>query len=260
MSSPSDAPDRDVARALARFAIPRDGVLLVHSAFKGFARDGHSLAGVLAALRGHMAPGTLLMPTMSWRFVKPGGVFDELATPSNTGALTELFRTTAATHRSLHPTHSCAGEGSRAGALLAEHHLGDTPCWARSPFGLLAAADAWVLMLGISMDCCTLVHHVEETVAPDIYCRPAEAADRYALRDRKGVEREFRLRRHRFLPRDYWQFQDALAAEGALRVGAIDSSVVRAFRARDLVRVAEAALRARPDAVLARAGQRYRMM
>jgi aminoglycoside 3-N-acetyltransferase len=260
LSSPSDAPDADVARALTRFAIPRDGVLLVHSAFKGLARDGHRLTSVLAALRAHMAPGTLLMPTMSWRFVKPGGTFDERTTPSNTGALTELFRVSGATHRSLHPTHSCAGEGGRARDLLAEHHLGETPCWARSPFGLLAGADAWVLMLGISMDCCTLVHHVEESVAPDIYCRPADAADHYVLRDRDGGERELRLRRHKFLPRDYWQFQDMLADEGSLRVGAIDSSIVRAFRARDLVRVAEATLRARPDAVLARPGQRYRMM
>ncbi len=261
MSSPSDPADRDTTRLLERFAIPRDGVLLVHSAFKGFARDGHSAHGVLRALREYMAPGTLLLPTMSWRYVKPATpIFDELATPSNTGILTEIFRTQYATHRSLHPTHSCAGIGERAETMLAEHHLGETPCWARSPFGLLAEYDAHILMLGISMDCCTLIHHVEETVAPDLYCRPPEAAERYVLRDRRSTEREMKLRRHLFLPRDYWQFQDMLAAQGALRAGAIDSSICRAFLARDMVRVARETLRARPEAVIARQGQRYRMM
>ena len=69
-----------------------------------------------------------------------------------------------------------------------------------------------------------------------------------------------RLRRHLFLPRDYWQFQDLLAARGEFRVGAVDGSICRAFRARDLVSLASAVLRDRPDAIIAKPGQRYRMM
>jgi aminoglycoside 3-N-acetyltransferase len=254
-------PDRNVARLLTRLGIPGDGVLLVHSAFKTFARDGHSAHGVLEALMSHMSAGTLLLPTMSWRYVKPEKpVFDELLTPSNTGHLTELFRVNHATHRSLHPTHSCAGRGRFAGEVLGEHHLGETPCWERSPFGKLAKYDAWILMLGISMDCCTLIHHVEEMVAPDLYCRPSSAAENYIVRDRRGTEYPMRLRRHLFLPRDYWQFQDALAAAGKFKAAAIDGSICRAFRARDLVSLAGDTLRSRPDAIIAGPGQRYRMM
>jgi aminoglycoside 3-N-acetyltransferase len=255
------APDPAVAGALEQLNIPRDSVLMVHSAFKTMAREGHDLNLALGALVAHMAPGTLLLPTMSWRFVNPRNpVFDELATPCNTGALAEAFRARYATARSLHPTHSAAGLGRLAAEILSQHHLDDTPCSDRSPFGQLVAHDGWVLMLGIGMDCCTLIHHVEEIVAPDLYLRSAGERETYACRDRRGREFTVHLRRHLFLPRDYWQFQDALAARGELRLARVDNAVCRAFRARDLVRAVSEALRIRPDAIIARPGQRYRMM
>ena len=253
--------DPAVAKILAFLGVPRDGVLLVHSSFKGLARDGHDAAAILKALVDYMEPGTLLLPTMSWRFVKPDKPwFDELQTSSNTGILTELFRTQYATVRSLHPTHSIAGRGKLAAELLGSHHLNETPCSEVSPVGLLAKYDGWVLMLGISMDCCTLIHHVEEMVAPDLYVCPPSKRETYICRDRHGREVEVPLRRHLFLPRDYWQFQDLLAAQGLLRVTRLDSSVCRAFRATDMVQVVTETLIRCPDAVIARPGQRYRMM
>lgn len=246
---------------MAAHGVPRDGVLFVHSAFKQFGLDGYDADAVLDALADYMAPGTLLLPTMSWRFVKPAQpIFDELATPSNTGILTEKFRTRLATHRSLHPTHSVAGMGIRASEILGSHHLCLTPCGAESPFGLLASHDAHVIMLGISMDCCTLVHHVEEMVAPALYVRPKQGTERYVCRRRDRTEVEVLLRRHLFLPRDYWQFQDILASRGQFDVRRIDNSISRHFRAADLIAVATGILESRPDAVLARPGQRYRMM
>ncbi len=258
---PSDAKRRTIWRALDAHRIPRDGVLLVHRAFKQFALDGFSAEAVLDALCVYMEPGTLLLPTMSWRFVTPASpVFSELDTPSNTGVLTELFRTRRATHRSLHPTHSVAGVGREAAAILAFHHRGETPCHPESPFGLLAQADAHVLMFGIGMDCCTLIHHVEERIAPDLYVRPPEAAERYVCRDRRGRDHEMSLRRHLFLPRDYWQFQDVLAAEGRLDVRRVGNSISRHFRAVDMVDAVERTLTAKPAAIIAAPGQRFRMM
>ncbi|MBY0431393.1 MAG: AAC(3) family N-acetyltransferase, partial [Rhodospirillales bacterium] len=237
------------------------GVLMVHSAFKGLAREGWHAEATLAALMAHMAPGTLSLPTMSWRFVKPAQpVFDAGATPSNTGFLTELFRREHASHRSSHPTHSAAAVGSLAAWLTDGHHLDDTPCSGRSPFGRLAEADGWVLLLGISMDCCTLIHHAEEVVAPGLYLRPPDQAESYTCRAMDGAEYRVRLRRHLFLRRDYWQFQDGLAAAGALRVGLLDGIPWRLFRARALTELALAALRRQPDVILARPAGRYRLM
>ena len=256
-----DRRDAAVRRALERLGIPRDGILMVHSAFKTMALEGHEAGVVLATLADYMAPGTLLLPTMSWRYVKPEKpLFDELSTPSNVGVLTELFRTRYASQRSLHPTHSVAGRGNLAAALLGFHHLDETPCSSRSPFGRLATRDGWVVMLGITMDCCTLIHHVEEMVAPDLYLKPAAQREMYTCRDRRGHEVTVFLRRHLFLPRDYYQFQDMLAADGRLHITRIDNTICRAFRAADLVHLVTETLRTRPDAIIARPGQRYRLM
>ena len=253
--------DDGVRRALERLGIPRDGIVMVHSAFKTMAREGHEAGVVLATLVDYMAPGTLLLPTMSWRYVKPEApVFDELSTRSNTGILTELFRTRYASTRSLHPTHSVAGRGDRAAELLGSHHLDETPCSPRSPFGLLATHEGWVVMMGIPMDCCTLIHHVEEMVAPDLYLKPPAQREAYTCRDRRGREVTVFLRRHLFLPRDYYQFQDLLGADGRLRITRVDNTICRAFRATDMVRVVTETLTKRPDAIIARPGQRYRMM
>lgn len=251
--------DDAISRALRKLGVPRDGMLLVHSAFRALGRHGHDAESAVESIVEHMAPGTLLMPTMSWRFVTPASPrFDELSTPSNTGVLTEIFRTRYASGRSLHPTHSVAGLGPRAAQALATHHLDDTPCAPRSPFGALVTHDGWVVMMGVSMDCCTLIHHVEELIAPDLYLR--KEAESYLCVDRNGRETRVKLRRHLHLPRDYWQFQDRLAASGLLHICALDGVVFRAFRARHLVDLVTTTLRARADAIIARGDQRYRMM
>jgi len=246
---------------LERLGVPRDGVLFVHSAFRDLGREGFSPDGVIEELVEHVRGGTLLLPTMSWRYVKPADPrFSELDTPSNVGVLTEVFRTRWAGARSLHPTHSVAGRGRDAATMLGEHHLDDTPCPPRSPYGKLLPADAWILMLGIGFDCCTLIHHGEEVVAMDLYVRPKEQTETYDCTDRTGRVHRVRLRRHLFLPRDYWQFQDMLEQAGRLRLAYSGACVIRAFRARDLHERVLAVLGARPDAILAQPGQRYRRM
>jgi aminoglycoside 3-N-acetyltransferase len=252
---------RSITECLDRLRIPRDGILLVHSSFRGLSREGLTPANVVDDLVAFMSPGTLVMPTMSWRFVTPKTPeFRELDTPSNTGILTELFRTTHATARSLHPTHSCAARGDAAAALLAEHHLDPTPCSARSPFGKVVQQDGWILMLGISIDCCTVIHYGEELIAPNLYLRRESEAQEYGSIDRAGRRHRVVVRRHLFLPRDFWQFQDALASRGHLRISRVGSVVCRAFRARDLHAEVSSVLGRRPDAIIARAGQRFRRM
>lgn len=241
--------------------VPRNGSLFLHSAFKTCARDGGQAEDFLQSVMDYMADGSLFLPTMSWRYVKPHDpFFDELETPSNVGILTEIFRTKYASGRSIHPTHSVAGMGPEADEVLGGHHLDPTPCSDNSPFGRLVDADGWVVMFAIGFDCCTLIHHVEEKVAIDLYLKPAEETETYTCRTRDGREISVDLRRHLFLPRDYWQFQDLLAAEGNLAVGSFGNSVIRAFRARDLVDLTTRVLEQRPDAVIAGPGQRYRLM
>src|SRR5471030_222268 len=97
---------------LEGFGVPRNGVLVVHSAIATLSRQGLRAEGIIEAFLAHMAGGNLFMPTMTWRTVLPDKpLWDELKTPSHTGILSEIFRTRYATGRSLHPTHSVAGVG-----------------------------------------------------------------------------------------------------------------------------------------------------
>lgn len=252
---------RDLGSLLRRFEIPQNGVLFVHSAFKQLAHCGHEPHAIIDSIIDYMKDGTVLMPTMSWRTVNLNNpVFDEIITPSNTGILTEIFRTAYATARSIHPTHSVSGLDPLAKEILATHHVDYTPCSIHSPFGMLPERNAWIIMLGVSVDCLTLVHHYEELVAPDLYLHPANKAEASICRLRDGSEHTVRLRRHLTLARDFWQFQDRLAQTGDLKVGALDSVIVRAFSARKIGSIIYDVLKHDPSAIIAQNGQRYRVM
>jgi aminoglycoside 3-N-acetyltransferase len=242
-----------VAEMLGPFA--ESEVLLVHSAFAGLSRAGFRAETFCDALVAAMPAGTLLMPTMTWRSVTPANpIFDELATPSHTGVLTEIFRRRCASHRSLHPTHSVAGLGPLAAYLLSSHHLGETPCPAASPYGLVRDVDAAILLLGVGLDSCTAIHHAEETIAPDFYVRPPDEAESYTLHARDGTEHCVRTRRHRRLPRDFPQFEPALRAGRKFRAGAVAGVSWQLFALGDLYRIVLQALTHRPDATLEQAG------
>ena len=194
--------------------VPRDGVLVVHSAIAALSRRGFRAESMIEALMGYMDAGTVVMPTMTWRTVTPERPdWDELSTPSHTGVLTEIFRTRYATARSIHPTHSAAAHGPLAQRLLSRHHIDDTPVSANSPYGLMREEPAYVLMLGVGLETCTAIHLPEELIAPDIYVRPAEQAELYRCRDRHGVLHQVRTRRHWRLDRDFPQFAPALRAQ-----------------------------------------------
>lgn len=252
---------RQFTDALDAAEVDPNGVLMVHSSFRQLGKEGYSPEDILEALKRYMADGTLLLPTMSWRYVKPDKPeFDEIATPSNTGVLTEIFRTQYATKRSIHPTHSVAGLGKRLDEILGGHHLCVTPCAAESPFRRMLESDATILMLGIGMDCCTVLHAAEEATAPDVYVKPESLTEKYVCTDRDGEKVDVMLRRHKFLPRDYWQCQDLLHANGALSIFRLGNTIARVFRASTLFDLAVERLSANKDWLIAKSGQRYRLM
>lgn len=209
----------------------RNSALVVHSAFSGLSRQGLRAEPFCRALLDALRGGTLLMPTMTWRTVTPANpVFDEMNTPSHTGVLSEVFRTGLSTHRSLHPTHSVAGTGPLAELLLSSHHEGTTPCAANSPYGMMRDFNAWVLMIGVGLECCTAIHHAEEVMAEEIYVRAMDEAEPYDLVDRNGRVHHVLTRRHRRVNRNFPKFGPALAALGDLaegRIGDVPWTLVR---------------------------------
>jgi len=236
---------------LQRFRVPRDGVLVVHSAIGLLSRQGFRAEAIIEALLDHVAGGNLFMPTMTWRSVTLSNpVWDEMKTPSHTGVLTEIFRTRYATARSIHPTHSVAGSGPAAPLLLSRHHVDSTPVSGNSPYGLMRDYDAYVLMIGVGLECCTAIHLPEETVNTELYVRPLGEAELYQCRDRHGVLHAVRTRRHRRLDRDFPQFTRPLAERGLLEAGDIQECPYTIVALRDLLRHVFAALLTNPNATL----------
>lgn len=259
--SANDRQDRFTAvkRLFAEHAIPAGATVMIHSSFRLLSRQGWRAEEFLESLLDYFAPGTVLFPAMSWRAVnRENPFFDETTTPSITGVLSEIFRQRYATHRSLHPTHSVAGRGAMAPAILGTHHLDETPCSDLSPVGRLSMLGGYVMLLGVEMDSCTLVHHAEEKIAPDRYLRGD--AETYACRRRDGAEITVRTRRHLRLPRNFWQFEDMLAERALVRRSLIDGTCCRSFSAQDMDRLVMDVLRQTPDGAIARPGQRFKMM
>lgn len=239
---------------LQRFAVPRDGVLVVHSAIGALSRQGFRAEAMIDALVEHLADGNLFMPTMTWRSVTLADPFwDEIATPSHTGVLTEIFRTRYAAARSIHPTHSVAGCGPAAPLLLSRHHVDTTPVSSNSPYGLMRDYDAYVLTIGVGLECCTAVHLPEEIINPDLYVRPPEQTELYQCRDRQGIVHTVRTRRHPRLDRDFPQFAGPLAERGLLECGTIAGCPYTIVALRDLLRYVFAALIKNPRATLRQA-------
>ena len=208
---------------LQQCGVPRDGILVVHSAIATLSRKGYRAEAMIEALLDHLAAGTLIMPTMTWRTVTPEQpVWDERTTASETGVLSEIFRTRYAPSRSIHPTHSTAGHGKDAEFLLSRHQIGDTPVSPSSPYGLMRDYDTHIMMLGVGLECCTAIHLPEETIAADIYLRPPETAVTYQCTDRHGSVHAVHARRHRRLDRDFPQFGPLLAAKAQLTIGQIE--------------------------------------
>jgi aminoglycoside 3-N-acetyltransferase len=241
---------------LQRFGVPPDGALIVHSAIARLSRRGFRAEAIIDVLLEYMSHGHLFMPTMTWRTVTVENPYwDELATPSHTGVLTEIFRTRYATARSIHPTHSVAGHGPAAALLLSRHHIDTTPVSANSPYGLMRDYDTYVLMLGVGLESCTAIHLPEETIDVDRYVRPPETAARYPCRDRQGVVHEVWARRHFRLDRDFNQFNAPLEAKGELEQGMIEDCPYTIVAMRDLLREVFAALIENPCGTLSAAAK-----
>jgi aminoglycoside 3-N-acetyltransferase len=233
--------------------------MLFHASFAPLSRQGLLPESVLEAFIGYLDGGTLLAPTLSWREVSPDRpVFDEKATSSNVGILSEVFRTGFAERRSLHPTHSVAGLGPLTGRLLSDHSQDDRPCSPQSPWGRLAGANTTVLMINVDMDTCTLVHHLEEVFDPGRYLR--DEVEWYRCVDRHGSAVDVPVRRHRKLHRNFWKFREVLQRRNQCRFAELLGSQIFAFKAADLVKAGSDMFEEDSGASLAGDGERSKLM
>jgi aminoglycoside 3-N-acetyltransferase len=147
--------------------------VFLHSSLKSLGYVEGGASSVIKALQDAVGPeGTLLVPT----YYLPAGtvkatcelegyVFDPRSHGTNMGRLPEAFLAEAATHRSVHPTHSVSAWGRHAQYLTEAHHLAPSIFGEGSPWQRFVGIDgAKVLGLGISMGPVTFYHVLEDAM------------------------------------------------------------------------------------------------
>lgn len=163
----------DLARDLARLGIRPGDTVFLHSSLKSLGYVEGGASSVIGALQDAVgAEGTLLVPT----YYLPAGtvkatcemegyVFDPRSHGTNMGRLPETFLREAATHRSVHPTHSVSAWGRHAQYLTEAHHRAPSIFGEGSPWQRFVGLDgAKVLGLGISMGPVTFYHVLEDAM------------------------------------------------------------------------------------------------
>lgn len=243
----------DLARGLTSLGIASPSVILVHSSLSSFGSFDGGAEGVIEGLLGAVAPeGTVMVPTLTGsRELGPDvpPYFDVRASASWTGLIPETFRRRPEARRSLHPTHSVAAIGPRAEEMLADHELSPTPCGPETPYGRLVRADGWVVLLGVGLECVTLFHHVEEVAGVPYHMQPQPV--RATVVDYDASSRAIWVGIHLYGPaRNFAGFEPGLRRLGILVSTCVGPALVRAIRARPMVKYALELLAKDPRALL----------
>ena len=155
---------KECIAAFEKVGLQKDDIVLVHSALRALGPIDGKADTIIDALCEVIGPkGILAIPTHTFSVVNvKQPVFHQSLTPSNVGALTNVFRKRPGVIRGLHPTHSIAALGPRAAEFVSINAEDGTPCPLNSPYGRLREWGGKVLILGAKLSCCTFFHGCEE--------------------------------------------------------------------------------------------------
>ena len=235
----------DLTTVLRRLGVRSGDVLLVHSSYDRFAGFSGTPSDVIRVLQGTVgATGTVLMPTLPFTgsavdYASRGSTFDVRRTPSQMGLLTELFRRSPEVYRSVHPTHPVAAWGACAIEILANHHLARTPCGAGTPFARLLEHDGRILFLGVTIECLTFFHYIEEVLEPGMPMSPF-TREEYCLQSRDENGAILRSKTRLFDPalsrrRDLRKLESVLRQQGTWAEARLGELGIVLLQARDVM-------------------------
>ena len=154
----------DIKEGIESLGLARGDVVFVHSSLSAFGHVGGGADTVIDAILGTLGTsGTLVMPTFTWGdfHANPVVEFDVTNTPCETGRIPETFRKREGVLRSVHVCHSVSASGGRASDVLGD---GVSSFGPRSTFDELLKLNAWIVFLGVTFQCGTALHAVEEFV------------------------------------------------------------------------------------------------
>lgn len=241
----------DLLGALQAVGLSSGDVVLVHSALRMLGPVEGGADTLINALLEAVAPGgTVAVPTHTWKVVNAEQpVFHQLLTPSNVGALTNVFRKRPGAVRGLHPTHSVAAIGSLAHEFVAVNPLDDTPAPPHSPYGRLRDWGGKVLIIGPGLECCTFFHGCEQWAGMPwaVSERPVQL---YTI---TAAGQVIPISMHHHIVSTWEQYprlEPHLIALGALRVGCLGACALRLLEARPAADWLMARLNADPSIIL----------
>lgn len=202
-------------------------ILYVHS---GISSLGYVLGGPEGAIKElGKTCNNLFLPTHTYCYPpasdEPAPVFDARTTPSQVGLLSETFRHGDGVIRSIHSTHSLAGQGSLAAEICAGHYDCDTPCGEGTPYSRLVHRGASALMLGVNFHYYT-PFHTAEWESGSRYAFEADEINSLRFIDENGdLQTRKSKRQNRIVPR-FIEAGDLLERKGLVRRRALGRSAV----------------------------------
>jgi len=242
-----------IVEGLKNLGLKTGDIVMVHSSLKSF---GYVVGGVDtiidALLETVGEQGTVVVPTLTGSDkLSPENppVFDVKNTPCWTGKIPEVFRKRKEAIRSLHPTHSVAAIGALAKFLTENHERCITPCGKGSPYYKLAQMKGYVLLLGVDLRCCTLLHTVEELADLPYHMQKDWVFAKVI--DERGKEQEVKVKIHLYgYERDFLKMEPLLLKEEAMKLGTIGKSSIRLIKADKLIKIALKQIKKDPNFLL----------
>jgi aminoglycoside 3-N-acetyltransferase len=174
---------------LIKIGIKKGMVLLMHSSFKSLGVKDLTPKDVIEAVKEVITEeGTLLIPTLSYKTCsKNNPFFSYHDTPSCVGVISETFRKSDDTIRSLNPIHSVSGWGKYKDEILLRHEKDTLTLGYNSPFYLMLKYQPKILMLGCGLKPNTFMHLVENLNKVDY--RQTEYNVDFEIIDKSGNKR-----------------------------------------------------------------------
>ena len=162
----------DVETALRECGLTEGDSCFVQAAmsvFGGFEGGPDTVLDALSSVVGDQ--GLIAMPAYSLtgpaiEHLAADPLFDPRSTPSRMGAISEGFRLSLGTLRSIHPTHSTAVRGPGAEEIVAGHETAATPFGDGTPFPRIVERGALQIFLGCGTGPMTMYHAFECTRVP----------------------------------------------------------------------------------------------
>lgn len=161
-------------------------VVLLHAAPRAIGHVAGGIDAIVDALFDALGDRTLVVPTFTTDFLDPScwrrhpaprdrwdAIRDELpvfdaatSTPRRMGRIADLVWRRPRAIRTHHPIESIAAVGERAEWVTKPHPI-DDPKGPRGPWARMVEADARIVLLGVGLERCTMIHHCERIADVD---------------------------------------------------------------------------------------------